>query len=309
MNWRLVTRPLDRASPARHARRARQLRRLGPLPHPRRRPFWLIYTDVKRFDGNFKDAHNYLVTAPAITGPWSDPIYLNSSGFDPSLFHDDDGRKWLLNMQWKHLTESVGGRPKRLRLRRHPRPGIRPRARRLTGPIRNIFPGSPHGLVEGPHLFKRDGWYYLTTAEGGTGYDHAVTMARSRTLLGPYELHPDTFLLTSKDAPDAPLQRAGHGQIVETPEALPTTPTSAAARCPARALPARPRDRDQQCAWGDDGWLRLDQGGRCRRSRFPRPPARADPAPEARWNTASTARRCRKTSSGCAPPTPSASSP
>jgi beta-xylosidase len=64
----------------------------------------------------------------------------------------------------------------------------------------------------------RDGWYYLTVAEGGTGYDHAVTMARSRNLTGPYELHPDTFLMTSKDAPDAPLQRAGHGQMVETPD-------------------------------------------------------------------------------------------
>ncbi|MBP0662109.1 family 43 glycosylhydrolase, partial [Mycobacterium tuberculosis] len=43
---------------------------------------------------------NYLVTAPAIEGPWSDPVYLNSSGFDPSLFHDDDGRKWLINQIW-----------------------------------------------------------------------------------------------------------------------------------------------------------------------------------------------------------------
>ena len=51
-------------------------------------------------------------------------------------------------------------------------------------------PAVAHGLVEGPHLFKRDGWYYLTTAEGGTGYDHAVTMARSRNIDGPYELHP-----------------------------------------------------------------------------------------------------------------------
>ena len=67
--------------------------------------FWLVYTDVKRFDGNFKDAHNYIVTAPAIEGPWSDPVYVNSSGFDPSLFHDDDGRKWFLNMQWNHLSQ------------------------------------------------------------------------------------------------------------------------------------------------------------------------------------------------------------
>ena len=62
--------------------------------------------------------------------------------------------------------------------------------------MKNIFAGSPHGLVEGPHLFKKNGWYYLTTAEGGTGYDHAVTMARSRSIDGPYELHPDVHLIT-----------------------------------------------------------------------------------------------------------------
>ena len=88
---------------------------------------------------------------------------------------------------------------------------------RLVGSSENVA-GSPHGFVEGPHLFKRAGWYYLTVAEGGTGYDHAVTMARSREVEGPYELHPSVHLLTSKDAPEAVLQRAGHGQIVETPD-------------------------------------------------------------------------------------------
>ena len=62
--------------------------------------FWLIYSDVKSLDGPFKDVRNYLVTADRIQGPWSDPIFLNSSGFDPSLFHDEDGRKWLLNQCW-----------------------------------------------------------------------------------------------------------------------------------------------------------------------------------------------------------------
>ena len=237
---------------------------------------------MKRLDGNFKDAHNYLVTAPEIAGPWSDPVYLNSSGFDPSLFHDEDGRKWLLNMQWKHLTDSVGGRPK------HPAfDGILaqeydPVARRLVGPIRNIFAGSPHGLVEGPHLFRRGGWYYLTVAEGGTGYDHAVTMARSRALLGPYELHPDTHLLTSKDAPDAPLQRAGHGQIVETPDGL-VYHTHLATR-PLPGTRRSPLGREtalQRCVWGADGWLRLAQGGLVPAAEVPAPPGAPEPAPPA----------------------------
>ena len=150
-------------------------------------------------------------------------------------------------MQWKHTTDSVGGKPKR-----HAFDGILlqeydPTARALTGPIRNIFPGTDLGLVEGPHLFRRDGWYYLTTAEGGTGYDHAVTMARSRDVAGPYELHPDKHVITSKDAPDAALQRAGHGQIVETPDGAhlphPSVQPPARRACAARRSAARPRCR------------------------------------------------------------------
>ena len=73
--------------------------------------FHLVYTDVKRYGRTtiggasgaiLRDFHNYLVTARAIDGDWSDPIHLNSSGFDPSLFHDEDGRKWLVNMLWDH---------------------------------------------------------------------------------------------------------------------------------------------------------------------------------------------------------------
>ena len=73
--------------------------------------FYLVYTDVKRYGrttvagasgASLRDFHNYLVTSTDIAGDWSDPVYLNSSGFDPSLFHDDDGKKYLLNMLWDH---------------------------------------------------------------------------------------------------------------------------------------------------------------------------------------------------------------
>ena len=60
----------------------------------------------------------------------------------------------------------------------------------LLGEVTTIYTGTDLGLTEAPHLFQRGGWYYLTTAEGGTGYDHAVTLARSRDIRGPYETHP-----------------------------------------------------------------------------------------------------------------------
>jgi xylan 1,4-beta-xylosidase len=262
VNWRLVKRPLERAAQLDMRGNPDSGGIWAPCLSWADGMFWLVYTDVKRLDGNFKDAHNYIVTAPAIEGPWSDPVYVNSSGFDPSLFHDDDGRKWFVNMVWNHVSDGVGGNPK------HPSfAGILlqeydPVTEKLVGPVKNIFLGSPQGLVEGPHLFKRDGWYFLTTAEGGTGYDHCVTYARSRRIDGPYELHPDMHLITSKDAPDAPLQRAGHGQMVETPDGqfyhthLTGRPLPGVRRSPLGRETAI-----QQVVWGEDGWPRLAHGG------------------------------------------------
>ena len=89
--------------------------------------------------------------------------------------------------------------------------------RKLIGERKLIFEGTPIGFTEAPHLYKRNGWYYLLTAEGGTSWGHAVTMARSRSINGPYQLHPDTHILTARNRPDAELQRAGHADIVETP--------------------------------------------------------------------------------------------
>jgi xylan 1,4-beta-xylosidase len=278
VNWRLVCRPLDRASQLDMRGNPDSGGIWAPCLSHADGLFWLVYTDVKRLDGAFKDSHNFIVTAPSIDGPWSDPVYVNSSGFDPSLFHDDDGRKWFLNMLWNHVSSGVGGQPK------HPSfAGILlqewdARTKSLTGPVRNIFHGSPHGLVEGPHLFKRDGWYHLTTAEGGTGYDHAVTMARSRTIDGPYEMHPLTHLITSKDTPDAVLQRAGHGQIVDTPagEVYHTHLTSR----PLPGLRRSPMGREtalQKCVWKEDGWLYLEQGGQVPALDVPGPRGSGEP--------------------------------
>ncbi|WP_420335076.1 glycoside hydrolase family 43 protein [Roseibium sp.] len=255
VNWKLAGRPLNRA---------KQLDMRGnpdsggiwaPCLSHADGWFWLVYTDVKRLDGNFKDAHNYVVTSASIDGPWSDPIYLSSHGFDPSLFHDDDGRRWYLVLQWNHISSSVGGKPKSsafdgiLLQEWSEKDG-------LIGQPKKIFSGSSLGLTEGPHLFKRNGWYYLTVAEGGTGYNHAATMARSRTIDGPYELHPDTHVITAKDAPDWPLQRAGHGQIVETPDGQ-TYHTHLCSRpLPGRFSPMGRETGLQKCVWKDD-WLFL----------------------------------------------------
>ena len=217
--------------------------------------FWLCYTQVRRFDGNFKDTHNYLTTSASIDGEWSDPVYLNSSGFDPSLFHDRDGRKWYTNMVWDH-------RPDRTFFYGIVLQEFSPDSGMLLGDRKRIFPGTEIGYTEAPHLYRYGDYYYLMTAEGGTGYGHAVTMARSKTVDGVYEPDPGGPVLTTRDEPDWPLQRNGHADLVETPAGewfmvhLCGRPLAGTRRCPLGRETAIQRIRAT-----DDGWFRLESGG------------------------------------------------
>jgi xylan 1,4-beta-xylosidase len=157
--------------------------------------FWLIFTNVRSWaSGPWKDTPNYLTTAPSIEGPWSDPVFLNCSGFDPSLFHDDDGRKWFVNMEWDYRktgSKQFSG----ILLQEY-----KPSEKRLVGRSRRYTPAPRSGWWR-THLYKRDGFFYVTAAEGGTGYEHAFTVARSRKIDGPYEFHPHNPLITSYGHP------------------------------------------------------------------------------------------------------------
>jgi xylan 1,4-beta-xylosidase len=284
VNWELVARPLNRASQLDMRGNPDSCGVWAPCLSYADGLFWLVYTDVKRYEGSFKDTHNYIVTAPAISGPWSEPDYVNSSGFDPSLFHDVDAqgssRKWFINMVWNHRTASVGGNPKSPAFDGILMQEWDAAQRKLVGPITNIYRGTALGLVEGPHLFKRNGWYYLTVAEGGTGYGHAVTMARSRNLAGPYETHPNLHLITSKDTPDAPLQRAGHGQIVELPDGTPYHTHLCSRPLPGTRLSPLGRETALQlCEWRADGWLHLKHGGNVPAVDVPAPDMATEPKP------------------------------
>jgi len=208
VNWRVVSRPLDRYSQLDMRGNPNSGGVWAPCLSYCEGRFFLIYSDSKNWSNTYKDVHNYLVTADSIDGPWSEPVYLNSSGFDPSLFHDTDGRKWLVNLIWDHRSnrESFAG----IVLQEFDAD-----TNCLVGPKETIFSGSKLGLVEGPHLYRVGAFYYLLTAEGGTFTTHAITIARSKQLQGPYEIMPDNPLITSAGNPLLTLQSAGHGSLVE----------------------------------------------------------------------------------------------
>ncbi|MCC7204117.1 MAG: glycoside hydrolase family 43 protein [Phycisphaeraceae bacterium] len=222
--------------------------------------FHLVYSNVRTCAHAFWDVHNYVITAKDIMGPWEGPVYLNASGFDPSMFHDPDtGKKWVVNMLFDNRRD------------RSVFDGIvlqeyDPGKKELVGPIRNIFKGTEIKWTEGPHLYKKDGWYYLMCAEGGTSYGHAVTMARSRQIEGPYEVDPTNPIVTSRGHPELALQKSGHASIVDTPGGewylvhLCGRPIQAADKKvegeTRRCILGRETAIQKMC-WTEDGWLRM----------------------------------------------------
>lgn len=211
--------------------------------------FYLMYTIVYTNRSRYKDTYNYLITATDVRGPWSRPVLLNNSGYDPSLFHDVDGRKYLVNMIMDYRT--VNDRFAGIVVQEYD-----PAAGRLVGEVHHIYRGSERGIAEGANIIRHGEYYYLTCAEGGTEFGHCAVVLRSRNIYGPYEDCPYNPILTSAGKPELALQRAGHMQIIE----------DAHGNWYGAHLCSRPVDNCsimgretaiQNITWTEDGWPRL----------------------------------------------------
>lgn len=235
--------------------------------------FYVVYGVMHSMNARYFDVDNYVITAKDIRGPWSEPVYLHSSGFDASMLHDDDGRKWLVALDWE--TRPAYEKPGQICIVEYD-----PKAKAIKGIPQRIWRGATdRGCLEAPHLTKRNGWYYLMCAEGGTGYYHGVTMARSRSPFGPYEADPTNPIVTSVPEnfderadtdhlkphyynPESYLQKSGHGSYVETALGetylvhLCSRPFLPELRCTLGRETAI-----QKMQWTLDGWLRMADGG------------------------------------------------
>ena len=163
------------------------------------------------------DGGNFIVTAKNPAGPWSDPVWLGFPGIDPSLFFDDNGTAWMVNNdipQGKMLYDghrAIWMQQFDIATQKM----IGPRTVLVDG---GADPASKPEHIEGPHLFKHEGWYYLTAAEGGTGEQHAQMVWRSRQVTGPYEPWPGNPSLTQRDLDPnrpQPVTSAGHAQFIK----------------------------------------------------------------------------------------------
>ncbi len=164
---------------------------------------------------------NFVVTSHAAGGPWSDPVWLPQvNGIDPSLFFDDDGKSYL-------VYNSVAPENKPLY------DGHRTIRMREFDPVRLTVAGEEHILVnggtdigkkpvwiEGPHIFRERGFYFLIAAEGGTGDQHSEVVFRSTSVHGPYAAYTKNPILTQRNLNprrDHPITSTGHADIVQVP--------------------------------------------------------------------------------------------
>ncbi|GGA67302.1 xylan 1,4-beta-xylosidase [Neiella marina] len=210
VNWRLLTHPLSTLTHLNMIGMDNSEGVYAPTLSYADGKFWLCFSNTHSCrGGSWMATPCYVVTAENIEGPWSEPVSIGNYGFDPSMFHDDDGKKYMVNMVWdgRKGTNYFGG----IIMQQ-----FDPAEGQLIGPVETIFKGTELGCTEGPQILKKDGYYYLITAEGGTENYHAVTVCRSRNIWGPYELHPHNPMLTSRFKEEARLQRAGHGFFFAT---------------------------------------------------------------------------------------------
>ena len=172
------------------------------------RGYWA--PDISYYDGKFYIAVTYrlndtgtvyrkqiVVSSDKPEGPYCEPAIIDEDGIDPSIFNDDDGRRYMLLNRGARIFE------------------LNSEATEQISEASLLYYGDFKRAPEGPHLLKKDGYYYLFEAEGGTGSEHRITVARSMTLKGNYEPCPYNPIMRQNDA-GAALQRCGHGKPVQT---------------------------------------------------------------------------------------------
>lgn len=235
--------------------------------------YWILYSNMVNMGGREFNANNYAIWSYDIKGPWSEPIYITSIGFDPALFHDTDGKKYISILEW----ESREG---------YPSPGtiviaeIDIETGELLTEWKRVTNGfTTRGCCEAPQLYKKNGYYYLLIAAGGTGYGHGVEIGRSKNIFGPYEPHPSgepiitssprhLFSLGDPDAghfemynPQSKLQKSGHGSLVDTPNG--EWYVAHLMSRPLEGTLLNPLGREtslQKMVWTEDDWLEMADG-------------------------------------------------
>ena len=173
-----------------------------------------VFAPTIRYEGgwfymtttNNSTGQNFYVRTRDPAGAWSEPVYVDQDGIDPSLYFEDGKAYFMSNGS---DDQGVGGICLCC---------IDIHTGRKLSRTRCIWRGTGGRFLEGPHLYRFDGLYYLLASEGGTEYGHMLTLARSDCLWGPYESCPWNPILTNRNKAPYPIQGIGHGELITGPD-------------------------------------------------------------------------------------------
>ena len=190
-NWEQIGNVLDRPSQLPLEEASAWLGIYAPTIRYNDGTFYMITTNVA-------GGGNFMVTAKDPAGPWSEPIWLEQQGIDPSLYFED-GKCYMVSNPDATITLCE----------------IDPVTGTTLSPGKALWRGTGGRFPEGPHIYRKDKWYYLLISEGGTELAHKLTIARSRNIYGPYESYSGNPILThcSLQGQESNIQGTGHGDL------------------------------------------------------------------------------------------------
>lgn len=186
VNWEQIGHCIDRAEQL-----PKGINIFAPTIRYHKGTFYMITTNVV-------DGGNFYVTATHPAGPWSDPIWTEIPGIDPDLFFDEDGKTYVISSQFELFEIDL-------------------KSGKLLTPGKKVWYGTGGRYIEGPHIYKKDGFYYLMNSEGGTEEAHSVNIARSNNIWGPYAENPSNPILTHANAAgqNKSIQGVGHADLIQ----------------------------------------------------------------------------------------------
>ena len=200
-NWEQIGNVLERPSQLPLKNASSWLGIYAPTIRYHEGTYYMITTLVGEVEDAAHSANgNFLVTATDPAGPWSEPVYLEQQGIDPSLYFED-GKCYMVSNPDGVITLCE----------------IDPATGATLSPSKELWRGTGGRFPEGPHVYKKDGWYYLLISEGGTEMAHKLTVARSRHIYGPYESNPANPIFThcSQAGQNSNIQGTGHGDLFQ----------------------------------------------------------------------------------------------
>ncbi len=210
VNWRLIGNAIDRPGMVDFSQLGTNRGLFAPAITYHDGTFYIVNTCIECGD-------NFIISAKDPAGPWSDPVWLDFGGIDPSLYFADDGTAWITYNDLPPTEPRYEGH-RAIWIQQFDLAAMQVMPERTLLVDGGVNPAENPIWAEGPHIYKVDNWYYLLTAEGGTAEQHSQTIYRSENLRGPYEAGPFNPILTQRDMPaDRPdrVEATGHADIVQ----------------------------------------------------------------------------------------------